>query len=183
MRSYRTWWTRCSTRPRLSGSGRRRHRPQAQLAAARIGGPGEGGGDGRRGRHAWPHARDHARRPPGHALQAERRAIRRGGEDRRHRPAESRRSAAHLCDGARRHHDPALQPDQHQGNGGAEGAEPFQPAARRHDHRAARARLHAERRPEPSSTKAAKDVLPATAHIDYAGSVARFQGQPAPACI
>ena len=30
-----------------------------------------------------------------------------------------------------------------QGDGGAEGAQPFQPASRRHDHRAARARLHA----------------------------------------
>ena len=35
----------------------------------------------------------------------------------------------------------------HQGDGGAEGAQPLQPAARRDDHRAARAGLYAERRP------------------------------------
>ena len=130
---------------RLSRPRRRRHRPQAQLAAARyFGRPGEGGGDGGRDRHARPHARDHARRPAGHALQAERRAIRCRGEDRRHRPAKPRRHAAHLREGPRQRDDPALQPDQHQGDGGAKGAEPFQPASRGDSDRATCARLYVE---------------------------------------
>ena len=50
----------------------------------------------RRRRHGRPHARDDARRPPGHALQARRRAVRRDRAGRAARPHDAGRHQRHL---------------------------------------------------------------------------------------
>ena len=68
------------------GAAESRQRPEAQQAAAQgRDRPREGGPARHRRRDDRPHGRDHARRPPGHALQARRQAVR------RHRPAQGRR--------------------------------------------------------------------------------------------
>ena len=82
-----------------------RHRPQAQQAgAARSSVDRDKAADHRhRRRHDRPHAGDDARRPPGHALQAERQAVRRDRAGRRRRPrATPATSTAIFVRGARR---------------------------------------------------------------------------------
>ena len=65
----------------------RRYRPQAEQAGALgRGQPRQGGRHGRPRRDHRPHAGNHARRPPGHALQARRRTVRRDRAGRRERP-------------------------------------------------------------------------------------------------
>ena len=116
MPSCRSWSTRCWTRPLtirawsmsipISSSTRRSSKWTSTATRLRR--------SGVEVETIGTHARDPARRTPGHPLQARGRAVRRDREGRRHRPPQPRRFAPHLCARARRHHDPAVQPDERQ---------------------------------------------------------------------
>ena len=93
--------------------------------------------------------RDDARRPPGHALQARGRAVRRDRAGRAARPHDAGGHQRHL----RARHATASMVQlanlvDVQGRRRAAVAQPLQPAARGQDHRHARARLHDRRRAE-----------------------------------
>ena len=80
----------------------------------------------------------------------------------------------HLRARARRRHGAAVQPGQHQGDGGAEGAEPLQPAARGDHHGAARAGLHAGRGLDLPGEDGEGSAA-GTAQLDYAGQSREFK--------
>ena len=94
----------------------------------------------RRHRRHRPHHGDAARRPPGDALQHERRAIRRRHPGRGRGPQHAAGAAVDLSDRPRRRDGAALQPGQGRGGRRAQGADPLQPAALGDDHRRARRR-------------------------------------------
>ena len=129
----------------------------------------------------------HARRPAGDPLQARGRAIRRRGQDRRHRPPQPGRHAADPCARPRQHHDPAVEPDDREGVGGAEGAQPLQPAALGDHHRASRAgirlergsRLSRERRRRRCCRRPPISTMPAS----RASSNPRARASTSPSCL
>jgi multidrug efflux pump subunit AcrB len=79
--------------------------------------------------------------PPGDALQEGRRAVRRDRAGRAARPHDARRHQRQLRARPRRRHGAAVEPRRRQGRRRAAVAQPLQPAARRQDHRDARAGL------------------------------------------
>ena len=80
----------------------------------------------------------------------------------------------HLCARARWRHDPAVEPRERAGDGRAEGAQPFQPAALRHHHVAA-ALGYSLSDGLDFLEKTATKVLPPTTRIRLRRSVARVR--------
>ncbi len=95
----------------------------------------------RRRRHGGTHAGDHARRPPGDALQEGWRAVRRDRAGRAARPLDAGGHPRHLRPGPRRRHGAAVESRRSARRRRAAVAQPLQPPARRQGHRDARAGL------------------------------------------
>ena len=125
--------------------------------------------------------RDPARRPPGHALQSERPAIRRHRPGRARRPPHAGRPQRHLRARPRRGNDPALQPRARARDGRTKGAEPVQPVPFRDDHRQHRAGLLAG--PGLGLSRVRRQAHPAVdSALRFLRRIARIQGseqQPA----
>ena len=126
-------------------------------------------------RHRRPHAGDDARRPPGDALQARRRAVRRDRAGGAGRPHHTRRHQRHLrAQAATASMVAARQPGRRSRRRRAAVAQSLQPAARGQDHRHARAGLH-DRRGAAGDGRHRATVLPPTAQTSLDGQSREFR--------
>jgi multidrug efflux pump subunit AcrB len=124
---------RTRQKPRLH-PGRHRPAPEQARDPARRG-PRARRRHGRERGRDRPHGRDAAWRAQRHPFQTRRRAIRRGGADRKRPAQRTRGHRSPVRARARRRHDSAGLAGHHPRGGGAARAEPFRAAPQRHHHR------------------------------------------------